>query len=224
MPFLAANHIKIRCSDYNVRDAQTLQTFWTERCWGPKMPLATTGTPVPAPPNFSPDLRVRFASARPPPRGPEDRTSTGTAPRAAPEPSRSGGGVLRAGAAPPGRGERPGAPRFSQTPTWRRPPPPETTTPPRAADGRGPRREAPGKFRFSSPRPPAAGGQPTPASPTRPGADGGGGGKGPTPPRPERRARTLLDPPPQPPRVGSQQRFAAGAIQTRRAGVEAARR
>lgn len=60
----------------------------------------------------------------------------------------------------PARGERPGAPRFSQTPTWRRPPP-ATTTPPRAADGPGTAEGSAGKFRFSSPGPPGNGGQAT---------------------------------------------------------------
>lgn len=59
-----------------------------------------------------------------------DWTSTGAALRAALKP----GGRARL---PQREGSGPGAPRFSQTPTWRRSPPPETTTPPRAADGPG---------------------------------------------------------------------------------------
>lgn len=58
-------------------------------------------------------------------------------------------------------GSRPGAPRFPQTPTWRRPPPPGPT-PPRAAAGPGPREQAPANF----PSPSAA--RRRPARPDRP--------------------------------------------------------
>lgn len=113
----------------------------------------------------------------------------------------------------PARGERPGAPRFSQTPTWRRPPP-ATTTPSRAADGPGTVEGSAGKFRFSSPGPPGTGAQPT-SSFTYPAGRGlGDGGEGPTPPRPGRRARTLPAPPPQPPRVCA----ASGPAQPARSG------
>lgn len=212
--FFAASYTKIFYSSYNVPDALTPQTFLTETCWGPKTPPAGTGTLASSPATSrSParprpaDPRTRHAPARTDPRGPEP----------------AGGGVLRRARLAPGvrgpaqrEGSGPRAPRFSKTPTWRRPPPPATTTPPAAPTAQGPRGGAPGKFRFSSPGPPGAGGRPTRASPTRPGA--GGGDESPTPPRPGRRARTLPAPPPRPPRVCAARPRAAGQIWSRRTG------
>ena len=114
---------------------------------------------------------------------------------------------------PSGRGaarERPVSHRPQHGVGRRRPRRQHLPAPPTA---RGPRWEAPRKFRFSSPGPPGAAGQPTRVSPTRPGAEGGCR-EGPTRPRPGRRAQTLLAPPPQPPRVCSQRPRAAGAIRT----------
>lgn len=122
------------------------------------------------------------------------------------------------------RGERPGAPRFSQTPTWRRPPP-ATTTPPRAADGPGTVEGSVGKFRFSSPGPPGTGAQPT-SSFTYPAGRG----------RRRRRRRSdssssrapgadsARSSAPASQGVCSQRPSAAGAIRTRRAGGRAGRR
>lgn len=133
--FFAASYTKIFYSSYNVPDALTPQTFLTETCWGPKTPPAGTGTLASSPATSrSParprpaDPRTRHAPARTDPRGPEP----------------AGGGVLRRARLAPGvrgpaqrEGSGPRAPRFSKTPTWRRPPPPATTTPPRGADGPG---------------------------------------------------------------------------------------
>jgi hypothetical protein len=102
------------------------------------MPPATAGTRVHTPDFLWPDPGAS------PPGGPAGLTL----------PAAPGGGVPPEG--PPQReGSGPGAPRFSQTPTWRRPPPPATATPPPPQTVPGLREEAPGKFRF----PPA-----TPAS------------------------------------------------------------
>lgn len=208
---------------------QTLQTFRTEICCDPETPPAVSGTPVPRRQNFSPDLGASSRVRRPPPRRPVDRTLPG-GPRF---PAAAAASCGRARLAPGlagrrrrlacgpalARGERLGAPRFSQTPTWRRPPPPATTTPPSAATAPGPREEAPGKFHVSSPGQPGAGGPPTRASPT-PTAAGGGGSEGEGPillvadagrglcPFPARASQGVCGP----------QRRSAGAIQTRWAG------
>lgn len=184
--FCLPSDIQICSSGHKVPDTQTLQTFRPEICRDPETPPAVSRTPVLRPHNFSPGLGAPSRVRRPPPRRPVDRTLPG-GPRS---PAAAAASYGRARLAPglagrrrqlargpaPARGERPGAPRFSQTPTWRRPPPPATTTPPGAATAPGPREEAPGKFRVSPPGPSGAGGPPTRASPTPTAAGGGGGG------------------------------------------------
>lgn len=185
-------------------------------CRGPRTPWPRLGPQSSSPTTSGPTRGPLSASARPPPRGPSGQLPSPPAAAAAAASCGLRVGLGRRGTAP-ARGERPGsgpgAPRFSPTPTWRRPPPPPaTTTPPRATDGPGTAGRSAGKFRFSSPDPPGAGGQPTQPPPTRPGA-GSGSSQGPTPPRPERRARTLPAPQPRPPGCA-----ASGSAQPARSG------
>lgn len=167
------SHIKICCSTYNVPNAQTLQTFRKEKRWGPRTPPAANRTPVLTPRNFSSRRTSgpRWCLGPPPAPGPAAPAGTSADPPDGPRArgrrrlcSTGGRGSLPAPAGQRQRGERPGsgpgAPRFSQTPTWRRPPP-ATTTPPRAADGPETAEASAGKFRFSSPGPPGTGAQPT---------------------------------------------------------------
>ena len=178
--FKFSNSVKRRCSSYKVPDAQTLQTFWTERRWHPKTPVATTDTRLHA-----------LTTSR--------RTSGSPSPRAGRAPARpslrpasppaGGRGPLRARGAARERpvSHRPqhgvGRRRRRRRPRRHLPAPPTV---------QGPRRGSARKVSLLFSRP--SGGPPddqAQASPTQPGADGRRG-EGPTSPRPGRRARTLL--------------------------------
>ncbi|XP_028624687.1 basic proline-rich protein-like [Grammomys surdaster] len=115
-------------------DAQTVQSFQT----------AQSGDPSPGAPQLRGRREVQSPVALPGPGPPGSVPRTGADGR---------GGTEAVPARAPARRGAARAPRFPQTPTWRRPPPP-APTPPRATASPGPRGQAPAKFRFSLPSPP----------------------------------------------------------------------
>lgn len=158
VPFFAPSHIKICCSSYNVPEA-SLQTFGQKDVEALRRPDHDCDPSPQARLLTLPRDSLR-ASAQPPPRGPALylRGPSGRAPTP-PAAAAASCGLRATIRAPAGRpqpeGKGPGAPRFLQTPTWRRPPPPATTTPPCAANGPGTTEEAPESF--ASPLPASQG-------------------------------------------------------------------